>query len=173
MALPPEIELPRFTRAVIWGPSARLGAALKAAESLGARIEHSPMRCHGHAHATTAVIESRRAGALWNRIGQLGANCEDARTKVPVLALLRQAILTAAASAPGATAESITAEATAEFARAHKVDQDRLDAPMKAVFEGLAEAGRLVRAQKGWDCNAETDPVPYRTGRAMREARST
>lgn len=171
MALPPDTELPRFTRAVIWGSSGRLAAALEAAESLGARIEHLPMRCHGHAHATTAVIESRRAGALWNRMGEMGANCENAPTKVPVLALLRQTILVAAASAPGSSAESIIDEATTEFARAHRIDEDRVSNAIKSVFDGLVQAGRLVKVQKGWDCNQQTDPGPYRTGRAAREAK--
>ncbi|GEM_PF-6399085 len=165
---PLDTDLPRFIRAVIWGPSTALSAALRAAESLGARVEHEPMRCHGRAHATTAVIESRMAGALWSRMDEMGANCENARSKVPVLALLRQAILTAAAAAPGSSADAIAARATAEFSRAYRIDERRLLAPMKTVFDGLAEAGRLVRCRKGWDCNATTDPGPHRRGRADR-----
>lgn len=168
----PDLDLPRFTRAVIWGPSIKLKAALEAAESLGARVEHEPARCHGRAHATTAVIQSRMAGALWTRIDELGANCETARSKVPVLALLRQAILTAAASAPGSSAESITAKATAEFSRAYRIEPERVRKSMRAVFDGLAETGRLVRCRQGWDCNSSTDPGPHRSGRAARGPRA-
>lgn len=163
-----EADLPRLVRALISGPSTALGAALREAESLGARVEHEPMRCHGRAHATTAVIESRKAGALWSRMDEMGARCENARSKVPVLALLRQAILTAAAAAPGSSAEAITARATAEFSRAFRIEERRLLSPMRAVFDSLADAGRLVRCRKGWDCNVSTDPGPHRRGRSDR-----